>query len=251
MVDLINARASPAEQERIADLFRWLPSGGRVLDIGTRDGYLALRLAERFDEVVALDLERPAILGDRIVCVQGDVCALEFPDAYFDAVLCAEVLEHIPPALLPKACAEIARVTRGVAVIGVPFRQDLRRGRSLCAACGARNPPWGHVNAFDEASLRELFTPALRWEAHGFVGQHKARTNAVSVWLMDLAGNPYGNYDQDEPCIACGARLLRPAAVGLRARLLAAVAFRLTALQNWFATAQPKWIHVRFARAPR
>ena len=47
MVDLNNYRASPAEQERIADLFRWLPSGGRVLDIGTRDGYLALRLAER------------------------------------------------------------------------------------------------------------------------------------------------------------------------------------------------------------
>jgi SAM-dependent methyltransferase len=249
MVDLTHYRASPAEQERIANLFALLPTGGRVLDIGTRDGYLAQRLAERFDAVVALDLERPDIVGERIVCVQGNVCALEFPDAHFDAVLCAEVLEHIPPQLLPQACAEIARVTRGVAVIGVPFRQDIRLGRTVCAACGGHNPPWGHVNTFDEARLTALFTPALHWEQHTFVGRHQFLTNAVSVALMDLAGNPYGNYDQDEPCVLCAAPLVRPARLSLLSRALAALAFRLTALQQRLAAEHPKWIHVRFARA--
>ncbi len=32
----------------------------------------------------------------RVEAVQGDVTALQFADNEFDAILCAEVLEHIP-----------------------------------------------------------------------------------------------------------------------------------------------------------
>jgi hypothetical protein len=140
---------------RISDA-HWWPDLGvhRGFDIGAREGCFSRLLADRIDEVVTLDLEMPRIEHDRVRCVAGDATALQFDDGSFDAVLCAEVLEHIPPPGLQRACEEIARVTCGIAVIGVPFRQDTRVGRTTCAQCGRPNPPWGHVNEFDEPRLR-------------------------------------------------------------------------------------------------
>ena len=162
------------ERERIRDLLRLIPrAGGSALDIGARDGYIARLLADSFDSVTALDLSVPPMRDERIRWIQGDVCSLGFPDDAFDLVLCAEVLEHLPAeSLLTRACSEIARVTRHSAIIGVPYRQDLRIGRTTCLACGGKNPPWGHVNAFDEERLKTLF-PSLRWHAATYVGESR------------------------------------------------------------------------------
>lgn len=49
-VDLKAYRESKNEKERIGDLFRLIPErGSEALDIGARDGFLSLKLAERFD----------------------------------------------------------------------------------------------------------------------------------------------------------------------------------------------------------
>ncbi len=164
---------------------------------------MSLRLAERMESVVALDLECPPISHPRVLPISGDVANLEFTDRYFDVVLCAEVLEHLSPNRLPRACAELARVARGVVVIGVPYREDLRCGRTTCQHCGAKNPPWGHVNSFDEPALRELFS-TLEWTTVSYVGRKRERTNALSTALLDFAGNPFGTYDQSETCVYCG-----------------------------------------------
>jgi hypothetical protein len=45
--NLAEYRASPAERQRVADLFKLLPaSGAHALDIGARDCYLSKKLAE-------------------------------------------------------------------------------------------------------------------------------------------------------------------------------------------------------------
>lgn len=156
--DLKEHRASQSEQDRIASLFRLIPlKGMRALDIGARDGYLSHLLSNRYQEVVALDLHKPNIDAEGIIPVAGNITDLQFPDRSFDLVLCAEVLEHIPTDQLQKACDEIARVASGTVVIGVPYMQDIRLGRTTCENCGEKNPPWGHVNRFDEVLLRKLF----------------------------------------------------------------------------------------------
>lgn len=246
--DLLAYRASDSEQSRIADLFALVPARGAcALDIGARDGYLSKRLADRFGRVVALDLERPRIDHPRIECVAGDVTRLAYGDGAFDLVLCAEVLEHIPPDRLAQACAEIARVTRGVAVIGVPYRQDLRACRTTCRACGRTNPSWGHLNRFDESVLDRLFagmTPVRR----SYVGTSTLRTNGVSTWLMDLAGNPFGSWDQEEPCVHCGAPIGEPPPRGPVQRGATRVADLLNRLQATVQRPHANWIHVAFAK---
>lgn len=247
-VDLRRYRETPREKARIASIFRLIPARGVVaLDVGARDGYLTRLLTERFDRVTALDLVKPGFDIDRVDAVAGDVTRLPFEDDQFDVVLCAEVLEHIPPAQLHTACRELARVTRHAVVVGVPFRQDLRADRTSCVACAGLNPPWGHVNSFDEAKLRGLFAD-LRVTNVDFVGATKTRTNAVSVALMDFAGNPWGTYTQEEPCIHCGGALSPPRDLGLAQRAAAAFALRLTALHRFFLPAVPNWIHLLFEK---
>lgn len=246
--ELQQYRQSAREQERIGSLMALLPTGATALDIGARDGYLSIRLAERYQAVTALDLENPKIEHPRIVSVQGDVTALDFPDRSFDVVLCAEVLEHVPSHLLSRACSELARVTRSALIVGVPYKQDLRMSRTRCGKCGKLSPPWGHVNAFDERRLVELFR-GLKADATSYVGQTRERTNPVSAWLMDLAGNPYGTYEQDEPCVHCGAHLVAPAARSIAQRVCSKLSLTLESLQQALMPPHPRWIHMRMVQS--
>ena len=247
-MDLSAYRSSPAEQQRIADLMRLVPSDAvTALDIGARDGYLSAQLADRSLRVTALDLEKPAIADPRIHCVKGDITALEHADASFDLVLCAEVLEHIPAHLLARACGELQRVAARHVIVGVPYKQDTRHGQTNCQACGAVNPPWGHVNRFDEQRLLELF-PGCAVESKSFVGTAEMGTNAFSAALMNLAGNPYGTYSQDEPCIECGAALGEPGRRSLTQKAFTRAATVLRNLQAPLHRPHGNWIHLLLRR---
>lgn len=247
--DFVPNRGSEREQSRIADIFKLVPSEGRrAIDIGARDGYLSKRLAERFDSVVALDLEQPRIVHPRIESVAGDLTSLQFPDRHFDFVLCSEVLEHISPPLLPKACAELMRVSRGAVLVGVPYRQNLLCGRTTCRACGRPNPPYGHVNAFNEATLSSLFAD-LVWTQSSFVDSVKTLSNTFSVALLDFAGNPFGTYDQEECCVHCSQSIGSPGPRTASQRIATRMAVAMLNIQGMFAEPHPAWIHVLFQRA--
>ncbi len=247
-VDYEKYRQSASERERIADLLQVMPKGrATVLDIGTRDGYIARLLTEHFGSVTALDLQRPAFEIDRVVPVAGDVTCLEFADNSFDVVCCLEVLEHIPPHLLQTACREIVRVARHEVMIGVPYRQDLRLGQTTCRRCNLVNPPWGHVNSFDECRLEALFEP-MRMISKTLVGQGKERTNAISTFLLNVGGNPWGTYEQEEPCIACGQTLEKAEAYSIFRRLAAGAGQRVNQWQSAAASPYPKWVHCVFGK---
>lgn len=249
-MNLTEYRAPALEKQRTSDLMGLIPKVGQsALDIGARDGHFSVLLARSFENVVALDLEKPSFKHPGVECVQGDASRLDYPDGTFDLVFCAEVLEHIPSHLLTQVCGEIQRVCRGQVLIGVPYMQDIRVGRSTCQSCGGKNPPWGHVNCFDEKRLKELFSDC-RVERMSFVGSRLEQTNALSCTLMDWAGNPYGTYAQDEPCIHCGQALGRPGERHLGKKILTRLAFLA---QRWTtASARPRanWIHMLLAKSP-
>ena len=248
-LNLQEYRERPLEKARISDLMAVVPKGRQsVLEIGARDGHLSRLLTRHFPSVTALDLEKPSFSIAGVTPVQGDVTALQYPDNSFDVVFCTEVLEHIPRRLLGSACREIARVSRYEIVIGVPYRQDIRVGRTRCPSCGRANPPWGHVNRFDEARLRELF-PGLAVASTTFVGTRKEGTNFLAAFLMDLGGNPWGTYEQEEPCIHCGKRLVRPPEGNMVRKVFAALGYRLERAQHQLLTPTRNWIHVVFSKA--
>lgn len=241
-------RYSETDMLRSADVDRLLPKTGRgsAIDIGARDGHFSRYLTEHFDSVVALDLIEPRLKHPRIRCVAGDVRELNFPDDSFDLVLCTEVLEHISPGL-SKACVELERVSRKYVLVGVPYMQDTRVGRTTCSACGAVNPPWGHINRFDDGRLQSLF-PTMIAERVSYVGSDKSSTNAVSTLLMDLAGNPYGTYGQDEPCHSCGTALMTAPPRTLLQKVLTKAAFLASRATEPLHAAHPSWVHCLFRK---
>lgn len=241
-------RATDGEQARVADLMRMLPPNVETaVDIGARDGFISSRLADHGVAVTALDLEKPVLDDVRVTCVKGDATALRFEDDQFDLVFCAEVLEHVPDASLEKACSELVRTAHRYLLIGVPYKQDLRVSRSTCANCGETNPPWGHVNSFDESRLNSLFAGCRAVET-SFVGMTSDATNFLSTRLMAAAGNPFGTYVQDEPCIHCGAALTAPPDCSLAGKCLAKAAVWLDRALARRVSPRPKWIHVLFEK---
>jgi len=248
VTDFAARRNAFRERERIRNLMDLIPKGGAsVLDAGARDGRVSVLLADHFETVTALDQNNPTVRHRKVTAVQGDITSLGFPDNSFDCVICTEVLEHVPEHLLGKACSELQRVAGKYLVVGVPYRQDLRVSRTTCNLCGKKNPPWGHVNAFDEERLKRLF-PGLEIETVSNVSTTRAATNSVSALLMDLAGNPYGTYDQEESCIHCGAPLGTPPPRNLFQKGCTRLAFWLNEAQERFAPPRPNWIHILFRK---
>ena len=114
-------------------------------------------------------LEREAQSGEAASMV-GDALRLPFPDATFDRVICAEVLEHVPDDRA--AMAEIARVLQpgGTAAVTVPrFWPEL--------VCWALSDEYhlvegGHVRIYRLGELRRRLQaaglrPAGVGRAHG------------------------------------------------------------------------------------
>jgi SAM-dependent methyltransferase len=86
-----------------------------VLEIGPGSGMVTDWLRRAGIEVTTLDVD-PALEAD----VHGTVTELPFEADAFDAVLCSQVLEHLPFAESETALAEIARVARLGTVISLP-----------------------------------------------------------------------------------------------------------------------------------
>ena len=216
-----------------------------VLDAGARDGYYSIQLTEYFDSVTALDLSKPEVQHERVTCVAGDLTKLSYPDNNFDVVVCSEVLEHIPA--LEKAVAEIKRVAKHAIVIGVPYKQDIRIGRATCAKCGKISPPWGHVNVFDENTLRRLFQP-FRVARQVLTGIDPDTTNPVAAWFSDLGRNPYGIYGPEQRCLHCGSSLDSQPSRSFIHKLCGAAGVRLMKVQSAVSKPHANWIHMAFER---
>lgn len=159
----IDARTERGIRFRNHVVAKRIPREARdVLEIGPGEGWLTEMLLARGHRVVAMDISRGWLrrMGARpgLSRAAAAMTRLPFADGRFDAVVAAEVIEHIPG--IETALAEAARVLkrRGLLVVTVPYRETLRP--IACPECGARFDPNGHVHSFDEDRLDSLLRGA-------------------------------------------------------------------------------------------
>jgi len=86
-----------------------------VLVVGKGDGLVPAYLKIRGLNVVTLDNDE-SLFPD----IEASVLNMPINDNSFDAVLCAEVLEHLPHDKFVRALSEIRRVTKSRAIISLP-----------------------------------------------------------------------------------------------------------------------------------
>lgn len=243
-------RQSTSQLQRLETLYKLIPNGtSRVLDVGTRDCFVPELISHLVDYIVAVDIEfiDYELVSDNVIPVFSDATQLSFRNSSFDLVLCLEVLEHLPSYTMVMVAKELMRVTNKYLLVAVPFNQDLRVGKTTCLNCGTINPPWGHLNSFSTKTIRSIFKE-LKLNSVTYSGNCNNRTNSFSSYLMDLAGNPYGAYDQIEKCTYCGEKLVKPAHVSKYKILLAAIAGKITKAQRMLTSASPSIINMLFEK---
>jgi SAM-dependent methyltransferase len=175
-------------------------AGDRVLDLGCGFGRHAYGALRRGADVVALDYSADEVAnvvgtfgamvaagevpdGASGTAVRGDLLALPFPDASFDRVIAAEVLEHIPAD--DRAMAEIVRVLRpgGRAAVTVPRWLPER----ICWALSDdyHQNPGGHVRIYkgNELAAKLSKVGLLPYGSHHAHGLH-----ALYWWLKCAVG---------------------------------------------------------------
>ncbi|MDJ0921576.1 MAG: class I SAM-dependent methyltransferase [Henriciella sp.] len=164
-----------------------LKAGDRVLDLGCGEGrhVHGLHMIGGLD-VVGVDLDEPSLekaqvgldtlpdsTGGSTRFQKADATALDFEDNSFDAVICSEVLEHLPD--YDAALQEIRRVLKpgGKLCISVPHAWPERICWNLAPPPdGYPYQPGGHIRIFDEVDLkhsvvRRGFKLFRRHHAHG------------------------------------------------------------------------------------
>ena len=123
-----------------------------LLEIGPGDHTVSRILAARGVEVTTLD-----IASDLSPKITASVTKLPFADNSFDAVLAAEVLEHIHFEDVPQAMREIYRATRHFAIISLPHA-------GIVFSFGFKLPLLSRLDY--------IWKLPFLWKKHQFQGEH-------------------------------------------------------------------------------
>lgn len=185
-------------------------TGGRVLDMATGTGAVALRLNSRNGlRVIAADITRPMLMqaaarsarngAPRIDLAECTAEAMPFADAAFDAVVFTYLLRYVED--VPATLAELARVLKPGGVMaslefavprGVAYplwRLYTAVGLPLCGALISSH--WRRVGAFLGPSIRGFYRrwPEARllqlWRDLGFPDVRSRRLSlggAIVTW---------------------------------------------------------------------
>jgi SAM-dependent methyltransferase len=175
----------------------------RLLDLGCgagRHAYEALRRGARvvafdYDEAELKDVAAMAAAMDQAgdipatggsATTRGDATRLPFPDASFDRIIAAEVLEHIPDDVA--AIRELARVLRpgGSMAVTVPAWLAERVCWALSDEYHAPFVEGGHVRIYRASDLRAR----LRDAGLEPVGAHHAHGIHAPYWWLRCAVGP-------------------------------------------------------------
>lgn len=112
---------------RVVDICRNLPTG-RLLDIPTGEGYLALRLYELKFEVFCADIDGGLFKAAKLPFkVQNLNKRLDYSDQYFDIIACIAGLQRIAQPSM--AMKEFARILKddGILLAAIPNYAVLRK----------------------------------------------------------------------------------------------------------------------------
>jgi len=175
-----------------------LRAGDRLLDLGCGGGRHAFEALRRGARVVALDRDRDELFdaltiiaameetGESVppaagAATRGDALALPFPDASFDRIIAAEVMEHIPADAA--ALTELVRVLRPGGTIAVTVPSWLPERICWALSDEYHGKPGGHIRIYKAAVLADRMSAA----GLDVTGSHHAHALHSPYWWLKCA----------------------------------------------------------------
>ena len=172
-----------------------LRSGDRVLDLGCGGGRHAFEALRRGARVVALDADAAEVKdagallsamvdageGEEGAALVGNALSLPFPDAVFDRVIAAEVLEHIPPDAA--AMAELSRVLRPGGTMAVTVPRWYPELVNWALSDEYHSNPGGHIRIYRRSALVSRLGDA----GLTLYGSHHAHALHTPYWWLKCA----------------------------------------------------------------
>ncbi|MBN2398531.1 MAG: methyltransferase domain-containing protein [Deltaproteobacteria bacterium] len=171
--------------------------GDRILDAGCGAGRHACEVFRTLGaDVVGVDLNmedlRKAsfILGNMDgggrswMLSQADATRLPFRDGTFDAVICSEVLEHIPANRV--AVAELVRVLKPGKNLVVSVPRFLPERICWALSSAYHNEPGGHIRIYTKGEMLSLLEDA---GARCWRVRYKHALHAPYWWLKCIVGH--------------------------------------------------------------
>jgi len=139
------------------------PGWGKVLDVGSAQGYLTTMLLYRGYDVISLDLSPKRVINvknrafERGLCpncIAGDALELPFANESFGIIIAGEVLEHLTKP--EHTLNEFYRVLKPSGILIVTVPNDETISYQVCIHCHNLTPLSGHLHSFDDKKLATL-----------------------------------------------------------------------------------------------
>ena len=153
------------KDRHILDLLKFL-DGKRVLDIGCGIGYMSSILSENGGEVYGIEVDLKALeycvreAQGAFFCASAD--SIPFKDDYFDCILMADVIEHLP--LPSDSLEEIVRVGKrdSIVVISTPHLSGWLTGTWVSSLMHGENDGFmtDHREGYTKEGLSNLMAKA-------------------------------------------------------------------------------------------
>jgi ubiquinone/menaquinone biosynthesis C-methylase UbiE len=176
--------------------------GERLLDLGAGGGRHAYEAMRRGASVVAFDADAAAakdcaavmaalMAEDDVVAraggtgamAVGDALDLPFPQASFDRVIAAEVLEHIPDDR--RAIAELVRILRPGGTIAITVPRWFPELVCWALSDDYHQVPGGHIRIYRR---KTLVTRLMAAGLHPYGSHHAHGLHTPYWWLKCLVG---------------------------------------------------------------
>jgi SAM-dependent methyltransferase len=153
-----------------------------VLDVGCGAGVLVDALSAAGYGAEGVDTDAAAMASMRAPHRIATISDLPWPDRAFDAVVCGEVLEHLPVDVFAAGLVELARVASRRVVVTVPNAESLEAATTRCPGCGCVYSIHGHVRRFEPSDMTTLI-PGFTLTSLQAVGPFKVRHRLIEWYV--------------------------------------------------------------------